>query len=249
MNEKKRLGVGEDCGSDGEKKYNCPLCQDMGFIQQLRDGQWVAVECSCIPRRRAIRLIEQSGLRKFLRDMTFARYETPQPWQQECKARAMEYLRQGGDGWFAILGQSGAGKTHLCTAICGQLLKRGVAVRYLEWVAFVSRLARLKFRSQEYADYYDPVREAECLYIDDLFKRPGRNGGWDEDFEYKLAFELIDHRTKAGLRTIISGEPTLWEIADKDEAIAGRIRQNSGKFCLVIERDKSKNYRLNGGAE
>ena len=34
-------------------------------------------------------------------------------------------------GWFVTTGRSGAGKTHLCTAICGELLHRGLPVRYM----------------------------------------------------------------------------------------------------------------------
>jgi DNA replication protein DnaC len=84
------------------------------------------------------------------------------------------------------------------------------------------------------------------LYIDDLFKC-GKNFG-DEiqkpsGGDINIAFEIINGRVAQKKKTIISSESTLLELFDIDEAIAGRIKQMCGEYCISISRGDGKNYR------
>ena len=103
--------------------YDCEKCLNRGFITVVRDGAEFVRVCECMKSRRSLREIEKSGLGEILEEYTFERFRTPEPWQQRAKAGAMDFVERG-RGWFFMGGASGAGKTHLCTAICGELLRR-----------------------------------------------------------------------------------------------------------------------------
>lgn len=65
--------------------------------------------------------------------------------------------------------------------------------------------------------------------------------------DVRIAFELLNYRSNdKSLLTIISSELSLDEIADIDEAIAGRIAQHAAGHCVTVAPDRGKNYRLKG---
>ena len=67
-----------------------------------------------------------------------------------------------------------------------------------------------------------------------------------------LAFEIINYRcNQPELITIISSERTLAELVEIDEAVAGRIAQRSKNngYCINLNRDARKNWRMRGLVE
>ena len=99
------------------------------------------------------------------------------------------------------------------------------------------------FEGGNLIDYYKSV---EVLYIDDLFK-VGKSYGEEIQRptagDINIAFEIINSRVTQKKKTIISSESTILEIFDIDEAIAGRIKQMCGDYCLNISKGVGKNYR------
>lgn len=66
------------------------------------------------------------------------------------------------------------------------------------------------------------------------------------------AFEIINYRyNNQDLITIISSERTLTDLLDIDEAIAGRIAEKSkpGGYCINLNKDTKKNWRMQGIVE
>ena len=117
--------------------YECTLCRNKGFLVravQTESGYWetVSSDCKCAEIRRTINRMEKSGLKNIIRDYTFSKYNDTEAWQKTIKAAAMEYAKNP-IGWFFIGGQTGAGKTHICTAICRELLLSGRSVKYMLW--------------------------------------------------------------------------------------------------------------------
>lgn len=248
LNEKGQLG-----GID------CPKCLNRGFIMtavEVKAGQYETRvhECGCMVVRRNIRRLERSGLKDVTRMYTFKKYKTDENWQERIKLAAMDYVtsvKNGENGWFFIGGQSGCGKTHICTAIAVQLLKSQMDLRYMVWRDEARKLKAVA-NSPEYTEMLNEFKQVKVLYIDDFLKS-GRDSSGNmkpTDADVALAFELLNYRNNnRDLLTIISSELTLEEIADIDEAIAGRIAQNAERHRLVIARKPGRNYRLKGVVE
>ena len=235
-----------------EDGFNCDKCKNRGYIHFLEEysGNFYrrSKECSCMGTRRSIMRMKRSGLEKLIKDCRFENYIAKEPWQEEVKDTAMDFAEHP-EGWLYLGGQSGAGKTHLCTAICRKLLLDGKDVLYMLWRDEVARLKGL-LNSDEYSAEIKKYKDIDVLYIDDLFK----TGRFAIDTPQKpsvgdinLAFELLNYRINNKKTTIISSECTVMELLDIDEAIGGRIAD--GNHVLSIGHDRKKNYRLKGMKE
>ena len=236
-----------------ETGWDCPICKNRGRIyevQPLPDGSphHVIRTCKCMETRATIRRMQESGLEKIISDNLFPKFDAAEPWQQTLKTAAMEYAKAP-EGWFFIGGQSGCGKTHLCTGISREELLRGKRVVYMMWRDHAPRL-KAAVNEADYASLVDPYKKAEVLYIDDLFKT-GQTAGkaLPSAGDINLAYEIINYRYVSKLPTIISSEFLLQELVDIDEALAGRIAQMAGPNAFSINLDRGKNYRLRGMVE
>lgn len=236
-----------------EDGYDCKICKNKGYVAKVienKDGSFshCFADCKCNEIRRSILRMRRSGLKDIIADYTFEKFVAKDPWQVAIKEAAMEYA-ENPSGWFTLCGQSGAGKTHLCTAICRKLLLSGKRVVYMLWrdeIVKIKEAAKGSEESGELRDLLDRYKTAEVLYIDDLFKT-GRNVDnslpkpTGADINY--AFEIINYRyNNPALLTIISSELTEDELLDVDEAIGGRIYERAKTF--TIAKDRSRNYRI-----
>lgn len=238
-------------GGDGGG-YDCKVCRNKSAVARVidkGDGHYERVfeECSCVPMRSAIRHMKESGLEHIIRECTFDRYEDDAPWQKALKDAAVDYAKNP-KGWFFVGGQTGAGKTHICTAICRKLLLRGRKVIYMLWRDEIVKIKEIASAGGEVSRVLDRYKTADVLYIDDLFKTGRAVDAQMQkptiaDINY--AFEIINYRyLNPHLLTIISSELTGQELLDIDEALAGRILQRS--TAINICRGRDRNYRLKG---
>lgn len=217
--------------------YNCPICKNKGYIEKIVDDSEVLAECKCLKTRDTLRRIKDSGLEGLLRHCTFRNFETTEEWQKSIKSGAMHFSERG-EGFFYIGGQSGCGKTHLCTAIVGAMIKKGRSARYFVWREDSTALKAL-VNDKEYQPAIDDFKKTDVLYIDDLFKQSSVS-----DADVKLAFEIIDYRARNSLMTVISSELNINELVEIDEALGGRIIQMTKDNRHIISKDRTKNYRL-----
>lgn len=230
--------------------YDCPVCKNKGIVMQLEttDG-WphsIASDCKCIPIRNSILRMRRSGLKDVIKDYTFDKYDDTEPWQKTIKMAAMEYAKDN-DGWFFIGGQSGSGKTHICTSICRELLLHGHSVLYMLWRDEIVPLKGMVTESAEYVSVIKKYKTAEILYIDDLFKTGKSKDGKVQrptSGDVNVAFEILNLRYNSRLPTIISSECTTADLLDIDEAVAGRILERAR--VLNLKQDRDRNYRLRG---
>lgn len=219
---------------------DCPICRNRGYHTEMRDGYIVSAECECMKRRRSERNIKSSGLSDMVARYTFDAYQTPEPWHQTAKAIAKDYAESPA-GWFVAAGNVGTGKTHLCTAICGQLMEAGKEVRYMLWRDDGAKLKSLVTDEAAYNAAIRPYKSAEVLYIDDFWK-----GAKVTDGDINLAFELLNYRYNDSKKiTIISTEKTVEQMMEIDEAIGSRIYERSkGNFLRFANK---QNWRLKNG--
>lgn len=246
---------------DKEDGYHCEICKNKGHVAVVTQNEQFGyyteslLNCKCCRIRNAIRRLNRSGLKARVKDCTFERYEAQEGWQQTIKAKAQEFATGGGDDWFFIGGQSGAGKTHICTAAAVTKLKQGKELRYMEWREEVPKIKASITEAAKYAEMMQELKTVDVLYIDDLFKNgraPDGNVALPTAADINLAFEIINYRcNQPELITIISSERTLAELVEIDEAVAGRIAQRSKKngYCINLKRDSRKNWRMRGMVE
>lgn len=222
--------------------YDCHKCMNRGYFGKGVGGRIVTYPCDCMNIRKTLAAMETSGLRNIIKDFTFDKFVVKSTWQQTIKEKAFSYSKNP-IGWFFITGQSGAGKTHLCTAICRELLLQGKKVHFLQWRDFVPKLQACRFDGEARDGLLHPAKETEYLFIDDLFKTSMKSFTKPTQDEIKIAFEILNFRQNANLPTIVSSELTLKHLDDIDSALAGRLVHNAGENVINIEADKTKNYR------
>lgn len=215
-------------------ELDCPKCKNRGWIA-YNDGDGVVYErCDCMPKRRALRGIRESGLSVLLEDYRLDNYETPEPWQESALAKARQYAEDPGKSWFYIYGLPGTGKSHLCTGICGALLESGHDVRYMLW-RDVSRELKAVVNDTAFNELAAPYKRCAVLYIDDFLK-----GGMG-DADKRLAFELLNSRYNSRRPTLISSELSIDAVLDWDEAIGSRIYERAKGYVIHAN---GQNWRL-----
>lgn len=229
-----------------ENGCKCQICGDTKYIPCLcyndkMDYYYFALaDCKCRNTDSINKKIAESGLKRELERKTFKSFVADNYFRKVLRDKAVEFLQavKGGSCcWFYVGGQSGSGKTHICTAISGRFLNNNQIVVYMRWVDEMRRLkADLGNTSR-----IDEFKKAQVLYIDDLFK----GGKYPTDYEIGVVFEILNYRDTNELVTIISSELTDCRLRMIDEAVYGRIKMNTGdRFMISIGKDEGKNYRL-----
>ena len=215
-------------GVDDGSGVDCPLCRNRGnlafFNPETKNMSFR--QCSCRPERDTALRLRKIGLLERSKRDTLDSFVTDTPVQRALKDCAAQYIAAPEGRWLALFGQSGVGKTHLCTAaFCALVRSMGAQGEYLRWVTDgrAIKAGALEPGSALFDRYRDaPVSDADL----------------------RLCFELLDARFNGRLPTILSCELTFEELAALDEAIAGRIREMCGPFLVSVDRDLRKNYRL-----
>lgn len=241
--------------------YDCKLCKNRGMIfhmteEKCPDGSTYYGEtskpCQCVAIRANIRRMKKSGLEKIVRDCTFEKYETPEEWQKSIKAAAEKFVAEVHElknKWFFMGGAIGCGKTHLCTAISREFLLQGKEVRYMLWVDESKKIKACANDEAKRLQLIEPIKNAEVLYIDDLFKVPRDMSGnvmqYPTAADLSLAYEIINYRAgNPDLITIISCEWYVSEIQMLDSGTGSRIYDKTKPNAINISRDEKRNYRI-----
>ncbi len=238
--------------------YNCDVCKNRGRITKTEYfadvGYWTNIEyeCACMQVRRNIARLKRSGLKDVIGRYRFDTYYAEEPWQKYVKTMAQEYVEHdseaetGQSRWFFMGGQSGAGKSHICTAICREFLHGGKEVRYMLWRDESAKLKACVNDAVAYEKAIGELKQAEVLYIDDFLKCGQNENGIQKPTgaDISLAFEILNYRyNHPRAITILSSESTLNEIIGMDEAVGSRIGERAGKYSISLTGSE-KNFRL-----
>lgn len=229
--------------------YACKVCRDTGWIIFDKDDIYtMARPCECQIRARSLSSLAMSGLGNLTERYRFDNFKTSYDWQKKMKDTAELYANHGFQRWMFFGGQTGAGKTHLCTAAAVAMLNQNKSVRYFRWREEGSVAKRL-VNDLAYDDYMEPYMDCDVLYIDDLFKSKASYMNGERVYsvtagDVNLAFLLLDYRYSAQKQTIISSEMNLETIAAAvDKSIAGRIEEMAKDYSIEIAEDDARNYR------
>ena len=217
---------------------NCTKCNNTGWIIYTdKDGYETAKQCDCVKQRQSLTRLERSGLSGLLDKYTFDRYIAKYDFQKGLLTKAKNYLNEK-DKWFVVLGQSGSGKSMICTAICGELLKQGHEVRFMSWLTESVKLKQNVNNPEIYEPLIEDYKNCEILYIDDFFKNEQLSSA-----DLRIANEIINFRCVANKRTILSSERLVKDLIEIDQAIIGRIIEMAEEYVTEII-GAEKNYRL-----
>lgn len=232
---------------------DCDVCHNVGRVYQVyeRDGQYFVgyKTCECIKQRIAVERIRKSGLDRVIGKYTFDNFNTDNPWQKKMLDVAKDYVAQGAESgaWLYVGGQSGCGKSHICTAVAGELMKNR-DLTYVVWSQVAQRLKSIINDGEAYQEQIAELQDVDVLYIDDLFKPARDFNGVNKGAspaDIRLIFDIANVRYLENRPTIFSSEWLLPELSDLDEAVASRIFEKcEGKYMLNIGRDKAKNLRF-----
>lgn len=240
---KQRCEAFNQIPGDLDKKdgFNCDYCKNRGHLAAICDNTIVSRDCpTCSPIRKSIWMLNKSGLA----NKTFDSFTTSEKWRQGLLDAAKKYVDENSDKWFFMGGQSGVGKTHLCSAALHEFIFRYHKESLLfEWAEKSKELKRL-INTPEYDKKIDLYKKVPVLYIDDFLKV--KRGETPTAADINLAFEIIDYRDRKSLVTLISSEFTLSDLISFDEATGSRIKFRAKGYIINIERNANKNYRLKG---
>jgi len=228
--------------------YDCPICLNKTLIGFINNERLEFKACRCLATRSTIRKLKASGLGNLFTNCTFDNYNVSEPWARDIKAEAQRFLNtEPQTSWLYVGGQVGSGKTHLCTAIMGEYLKRGKSIRYMLWVDDSARLKAIVNDGEAYSREIEPLKKCDVLYVDDLFKTQRANDNTPAKptpADIRLAFEILNYRYVEGLLTVISSEYYVNELLNLDEGLGSRIFQQSKGYHVNIGRDPSRNHRV-----
>lgn len=236
--------------STTEPQYNCPECRDSGW-KVVDPVTNTVIRCACVRAKEAEEQMRNSGLAEVLETYTFEKFDTDRTIQADLKALAHKYMDDlynvkdfPRHPWLFVCGNPGGGKSHICSAVCGELLKRRVAVKYAKWLE-VSQKLKASVNDEDFDELISEYVNARVLYVDDLFKQRYTKEPVFTDSDIKIAFSILNERYTRNKPTIISTE---WELIDQllpaDEGLFSRVYERCKRHMITIERKPENNYRL-----
>lgn len=154
-------------------QWDCPICQDRGYLE---DGRW----CQCYRQERLDQLFVQSGIPAQMRAYCFDNFETsfyqdPEGMQRKVES-CKEFVRRLKAGSLksnlVLIGDVGRGKTHLSIAIANAAMANGNTVVYKRMDDLLELIRLYKYDNdmdqEKSRKALEQLRQCDLLVIDDL---------------------------------------------------------------------------------
>jgi len=234
---------------------NCPLCQGTGWKLLPRgDGSSgkVATACDCDMENRAAQIVKRARIPKRYEHCDFESYVTDLEGGDEYKPGHLLSLKQAKliaqgfardyptatDSGLLLMGNSGAGKTHLAVATLKELLKRGFAGYFCEYGKLLKDIQDSYNRESESTEMsiLNPVVNVEVLVIDSLGEI--KPSSWILD----IIGYVLNTRYAAASRDLSNRRCTIITTNFTDVAAEKQARMPSGK--LFVNREETLADRI-----
>lgn len=232
----------DSTGTESPQDHRCPHCRDQGYF--LRGN--TAFRCKCIFRRQAEAILRDSGIdttkAKKLRDYVCSHEE-----QRTAVRAAVEFVRDfrksdRRSNGFMICGIPGSGKTHIVQSTALALIgsKKPVRLSIMQYIETMQRLKGLAANEYECTRLRDRYIDAECLWIEDLFKDKTRVQSSLSEADIKQIHPIINTRYNRQKERpmLITTELTLAEIKVIDGGIGRRIEEMCRPFIFEFVGEK-----------
>ena len=217
-------------------KYYCPDCSDTGYIGGTK-------VCHCLKEALIRETVASSGIGDLLDRQTFesfdlewyrddpTNYERMRTNVSAAKAFVKDFATKKKN--LLLIGTTGSGKTHISTAIAGEIIKKGYDVIYDSAVNIIRDFNDDQFhregREEPKSDRYN---ECDLLIIDDLGTE------FITAFSVSCLYNLLNTRQNKGLSTVISTNLSAEELARKyEDRIYSRIVGSGCQILFFAGRD------------
>lgn len=206
-----------------EPIYDCPDCQDTGYINGSK--------CHCFRRQMITLLYEQSGIQEMLSENNFSTL-SEEFYEGEDLERfraavdsCHEFIRQFPEGCpnLFLYGTVGTGKSFLSGCIAKELLDKGHSVIYFSAVQLFDLLSEYSFDKNKDSLYnpYEDLYNCDLVIIDDLGTEIANN------FVTSKLFNCLNERQLRKKSTIISSNLSLEELKSLySDRIFSRVTAN-----------------------
>ena len=215
--------------------YECPLCQDTGYIERQGRREF----CACL--REQIYQKVLGGQKIEALEGSFAAFDASIFPDEKGEGTASQRsrimaIRSFAEGYcqafpqnpqkqLLLMGRPGLGKSYLLACMCKKLYERERDICYLGSYALFEQFH--KDRLGEGA-MLEPVYDAKVLVIDDLGSEPLTQNVTREYF-----FDLLCARARAGLHTFMATNNTYEQLKERyTERVSSRLL--SKKQSLVL---------------
>lgn len=213
-----------------EPVYDCPDCQDTGYI----DGK----KCHCFRQAEISLLYEQSNISQLLEKENFSAlsyeyYQGEDLAHFQNAAEASKKFTENYDFNYHNLffyGTVGTGKSFLSGCIAKELIETGHSVIYFSAVRFFETLSQISFdyKNKDSHHIYHDLYQCDLLIIDDLGTELTNN------FVTTQLFSCLNERHMRRKPTIISTNLSLEELRNRySDRIFSRIMSNYQIYKLT----------------
>ncbi len=247
-----------DTWSDAEEEpspsSNCSICKGAGFVHpRLSSGKpdfSRVIACRCtqgeLDKEHQTYLQRYSNLgllTRFTFDNLLPEGRGGNPASQEqfrCAYEAAKAFATQPKGWLILVGPSGCGKTHLAAAIANERLSQGKPAFFITTLDLLERLRSTFSPDSEipYDDFFDRVRNAPLLVLDDLGAQTSTP--WAKE---KLE-QLLNHRFSSELPTVIV---TITPIEQLEERVRTRLTDPTLCQICIVEEKQPPSLDYTGG--
>lgn len=218
-----------------EPQWDCPKCQDRGYVEP-------GVLCTCYQQERLQELFSRSGMSEAMRQYTFdnfyTRYYENEAAMEEkvlwCKQFAWQIQQGHCKQCLFLTGNVGRGKTHLSAAIANEVLAHGNTVIYKRATDLFELIRQYKYEEsyQKSSEILEQLRTCDLLVIDDL------GAERTTEFAIEQLIAILEDRNYQDKPWIINSNLTMNDITTfYTERTADRILDRARIFKL--ERDDS----------
>lgn len=251
-----------------DREYKCDKCKDDGGWTEQRDSEVsykgqpikheVWVKCGCALQREVERLIKSSSITEEFQKMGFKNYEVEgrPSLVKEMRDVAVNYykafpsIRKTRENSVSFVGQVGAGKTHLLSAIANGLMnEHRIPVMYFPYVEMMDEISKDNYEHKN--SIISKAQEVEVLFIDDLFKPVSQKvrdvlvtSPRATPFEQTVMQAIVNHRYLNNKPILLSSELSYMELLNVNEALGSRLFEMCSEYTVQINADPSLNWRM-----
>ncbi len=229
----------------------CERCGGSGWIIVEKQGLSAAARCECAARDSVARSLERARIPANYQQDSFDNFSDRQsPELRLITTQLLGYVRDFPNcdpPGLLLIGEPGAGKTHLAVAVLRRLIDMGFDGRFVDYQMMLERI-----RASYDPLSGEPAREAfeealDCgvLLLDDLGAH--RVSGWVEDTVTSIITWRCNER-KPLIATTNLPDPDMGGPAGHQttliERIGVRARSRLFEMCRIIRMPKVGDYRI-----